>query len=264
MFLDFIPDRGKALFVGEGNFSFSTALAKQFSEGENTCELVLTCYETDPVSDLASANIQTLRDLGHRVLLGVDATNLAEVFPNEQFSLVAFMFPHVGGKMQIQRNRRLLRDFGVSVCDVLSRDNGKVAVALCAGQGGSDADRHLRPQRADTWQVVDMMSFGGLQAVAIEPLDVEAFIGYRSFGYRSLNKGFRSEGALLHVFEWSRKSLDGYLAASEAMPFLQDKLGTLTELDLKCEPNTTSHFKEAMFSHVHEKRLFVKSIVILL
>jgi hypothetical protein len=191
----------KVLFVGEGNFSFSLAMAKM--SAQRPFSWTSTCFESAPVSEIGASNTAELSELGIRVCFGVDATNLEKYFSDEcdLFDRVVFMFPHVGGKMKIQNNRRLLREFGASAARVVEPERGRVVVTLCAGQGGSDFDVVQRSGgEADTWQIVKMMADSGLLMVRAGPVDLATMKGYVSYGYRSLDKGFHTERAVGHTF----------------------------------------------------------------
>ncbi|XP_077529068.1 ferredoxin-fold anticodon-binding domain-containing protein 1-like isoform X2 [Haemaphysalis longicornis] len=76
------------------------------------------------------------------------------------------------------------------------RPGSCVRVALCRGQGGTPADAP-RP-RADTWQVVEMATFGGFVLRSLEPFHAPP--GYQPRGYRGGAKGFHTDGALTHIF----------------------------------------------------------------
>ena len=78
----------KVLFVGEGNFSFSTGLTDMWQKelearvtGNDRDDKVFslsnvysTCYENQPVSELSKKNVEYLNQRGVKVLLGIDAT----------------------------------------------------------------------------------------------------------------------------------------------------------------------------------------------
>ena len=142
---------------------------------------------------------------GIRVLTGVDATKLEEhkILSSEKFDLVVFNFPHVGGKMRIEKNRELLKKFFMSVQHILQY-NGQVFMSLCDGQGGTPVDRTLRKWN-DSWQVTEMAAYGDFILIAIEPFDSLLFETYTVTGYRSLEKQFNTQGSLTHIFNLSEK-----------------------------------------------------------
>ncbi len=224
---EFCGQRGdRVLFVGEGNFSFSLALAKLALDKDRLNQWTSTCYESKPVSEKASENAAALKGLGVSVAFGVDATKI-----DGNYDRVVFMFPHVGGKMKIQKNRRLLRHFSASAATAIAdSDGGRVVVTLCAGQGGTDRELAPRSSEADTWQIVKMMADSGLQLVDAKPLAstvAEMLPDYASFGYRSLDKGFHTENAVVHVF--ALNSFDG------GLDFVQKRLKLLSRERRTCE-----------------------------
>lgn len=119
------------LFLGEGNFSFCKSVIElhlqDLKEEEQKTRFTCTCFEHEPVSDLAKIHTDELSEFENvDVKFGVDATELeTSLSGNVQFDQVFFMFPHVGGKMKIHRNRDLLKQFALSVGNVLD-PNGQV------------------------------------------------------------------------------------------------------------------------------------------
>ena len=97
--LSFAPE-DRVLFVGEGNFSFSLALAERANS--DRLAWTSTCFETGPVSELADKNATILRALGVTVRFGVNASRSSDLMDSScKYSKIVFMFPHVGGKMQM-------------------------------------------------------------------------------------------------------------------------------------------------------------------
>ena len=137
--------QSKVLFVGEGNFSFSASVvehcahkypqyrnldgASQGQTGQNIEESVssakkqkndfaerftVSCYENENCgSETNQKNLESLQSYGCNILFGLDATMLHKDSRtmDTKYSDIIFMFPHVGGKMRIEKNRALLLAF---------------------------------------------------------------------------------------------------------------------------------------------------------
>ncbi|CAL8279122.1 unnamed protein product [Arctogadus glacialis] len=189
---------GHTLFVGEGNFSFSSALSKLSPENKITA----TCLQQqeDVKHEGAAANIQMIRDSGGTVLFGVDCTRLEECasLQGAVFNRVIFNFPHCGRKSGVKKNRELLKNFFLSCVKVLD-EHGDIHVALCNGQGGTPADQPMREWQ-NSWQVVAMAAEADLVLSSVQPFKSEEVERYKCTGYRSQDKGFHVENALVHVF----------------------------------------------------------------
>ena len=138
-----------------------------------------------------------------KVIFGVDATELHvhSSIKNQKFSSLVFNFPHVGGKMKIHLNRKLLEAFFKSACNVLL-DYGKILVTLCAGQGGIPLDSVTR-RWDDSWQVVLMAARADLILKRVDNFDPTIYFGYLPTGYRSMEKGFDQSGAITYTFKKS-------------------------------------------------------------
>jgi len=219
------------LFVGEGNFSFSRNLIEthwknEIAKSDDKTTILSTCFEDNFVSDFAADNAKKLSECGVTVLTGVDATRLdqteelAKISNSKKFDLIVFMFPHIGGKMKIQKNRQLLKDFASNVSAKLS-PNGKVVLALAGGQGGTPFDLVQR-READTWQVVKMMSFGGFELVGVakfsELSDTDLKASYKSHGYRGWAQGFHTEKGIVHSFKKPLPEIHWYGDATSSDP----------------------------------------------
>ena len=219
------------LFVGEGNFSFSNLLTEHWQQSlavkNNQCNtskadnstlnnVYSTCYEDKPVSEFASRNVECLRQRGVNVHLGIDATKSLEQnhISCESFDKIVFMFPHIGGKMKIKKNRDLLRDFSKNMVKYLDQRNkdAVIIVTLCGGQGGTPFDPIQRSE-SDTWQIVKMLSSANLLLKSIGLFNINDYINvdceaYDSYGYRGINKNFNVKHGVVHVFAKSKRIED--------------------------------------------------------
>ena len=198
LFLDPNAERLKILFLGEGNFSFCRSLIQQNVKHD----VYATCFESEEsANESTMENIAILKSFGVKIFFGIDATTLEEnTIPTKTWDRIIFNFPHIGGKMKIQKNRDLLKNFGHSASKVIEKKEGCVIVTLCDGQGGTPYD-HVKRIEADSWQIVKMMSYGNFGMIGARKLQLEQFPGYKPFGYRSQDKGFHVDQATIHIFQ---------------------------------------------------------------
>ncbi|KAH3888278.1 ferredoxin-fold anticodon-binding domain-containing protein 1-like [Dreissena polymorpha] len=195
----------KVLLVGEGDFSFAVSLWNRMLAQNlaGNCEMMATSLETEQSilkHHHAEVNMSWLTENGLHVKLNTDATQLHtdSAFQDACFDTIVFNFPHIGGKSNHKKNRKLLNDFFTSSSKLLAPE-GKVLVTLCKGQGGTPADRPMRAWH-DSWQVVSMAANASLVLKSIRPFSIEDYNTYSSTGFRSLDKGFHTDRALTHVF----------------------------------------------------------------
>ncbi|KAM7499040.1 hypothetical protein LguiA_023454 [Lonicera macranthoides] len=126
----------RILLVGEGDFSFSTSLAKAFG-----CAYNMTATSLDSEGFLrrnykrAMSNIQSLKDRGCVVLHGVDATKMANhlLLGGIIFDRIIYNFPHAGffhdepRQAQICRQRALVGGFLENAEKMIS-ENGEIHI----------------------------------------------------------------------------------------------------------------------------------------
>ncbi|OVA08279.1 protein of unknown function DUF2431 [Macleaya cordata] len=124
------------LLVGEGDFSFSSCLAKAFGSASNIVATSLDQYDMviKKYKD-AKSNLESLEKLGATLMLGVDATKM-KLFSDLQmrkFDRIIYNFPHAGfyGKEDhvclIKMHRNLLQGFFKNASHML-RPFGEVHV----------------------------------------------------------------------------------------------------------------------------------------
>lgn len=194
------PSRA-VLLVGEGNFSFSASACRLYSGSETIVTATCLQHQEEALRhEGAASNIQTIRDSGGTVLFEVDCTKLGECasLQGRLFDRVVFNFPHCGRKSGVKKNRELLKNFFLSSVQVLA-EGGEVHISLCNGQGGTPADQPKREWH-NSWQVVAMAAEADLILSAIHPFESDKHQSYKCTGYRSQDKGFHVEKALVHVF----------------------------------------------------------------
>lgn len=96
---DHSSSKQRILLVGEGDFSFSLCLAREFGCAHNT---VATCLDTQEMIankySNAVDNVRELEERGCLVFYGVDAMQMSYHFflRTHKFDRVIYNFPHVG------------------------------------------------------------------------------------------------------------------------------------------------------------------------
>ena len=105
------------LVCGDGDLSYSATIAPELDD----VQLVATVLETEEIHNkvyehsklntniITSSSTTSLRGHRHKVLFGIDATNLTTHFQDEKFDRVQFNFPHWRGKANNRYNRILLQ-----------------------------------------------------------------------------------------------------------------------------------------------------------
>ncbi|RMX68704.1 hypothetical protein DD238_005014 [Peronospora effusa] len=164
-----LTSRHRILTLGDGNFSYSLALAKQLKNQGNesvNIQLIATSYDTYeeligkyPESKRICAQ---LTQLGATICHRVDATNIHESLvaagaePKLRFDAVVFNHPHCGEE-NVRRHQSLLSHFYASALEVLEKKKEKKEEKELRGILLTLAER--QPER---WQAVQRALSAGL------------------------------------------------------------------------------------------------------
>ncbi|KAG7377850.1 hypothetical protein PHYPSEUDO_010900 [Phytophthora pseudosyringae] len=164
-------DHQRILVVGDGDFSFSLALAV-FLGGRN---LVATCYDSkvDLKEKYSNAllNCDALETAGAEVHFDVDATHLEKeswLDEAQPFQAIVFNFPHLGGATEedVANNQKLLRDFFYSTRRYLHPTRGQVLVSL------------RNTLFYNRWKIQEQAAASGFKPKRTEVFDASIYSGY--------------------------------------------------------------------------------------
>lgn len=173
----------------------------------------------------------------------MDATKLEEclALKSKLFDKIIFNFPHVGGKMRIEKNRDLLKNFFMS-SEKMIKENGQVLVTLCNGQGGTPLDNPKR-RWDDSWKIVEMAAHGNFILTKVEPFLWQSFQDFVVTGYRNLERQFHTAGSLIHFFMRSKPPTAYNIAPSNKIDILKWDINNITwkEVTTKIE-NKSEHY----------------------
>ncbi|CAM0947652.1 unnamed protein product [Alopecurus aequalis] len=162
------------LIVGDGDFSFSLALATTFGSGGNLVATSLDSYGLLTIKyGKAESNVRELRRLGATVLHGVDAKamKLHSYLEMRRFDRIVFNFPHAGFKGRENRRRaikahkQLVRGFFVNAGQLL-RPCGEIHLS------------HKTGHPYDAWDIEKLADKSCLSLVQKVDFSREDYPGY--------------------------------------------------------------------------------------
>ncbi|XP_051190790.1 heavy metal-associated isoprenylated plant protein 41-like [Lolium perenne] len=171
------------LTVGDGDFSFSLALATAFGSGKNIVATSLDTYEElNTKYSHAVSNVKELERLGATVLHGVDVKEMnvhADLWPR-LFDRIVFNFPHAGfngredNADMIKSHQELVRGFFSTARHMLFRQ-GEVHVT------------HKTKHPYWTWGIEQLASESSLTMLEEAAFQIQDYPGYnqkRGSGWR--------------------------------------------------------------------------------
>ncbi|EQC34412.1 hypothetical protein SDRG_08182 [Saprolegnia diclina VS20] len=208
-----VADRHDVLIVGDGDLSFSLALATNLG-GQR---IVATVYDSQAELlskyPTASANIRGLQITHAEIHVGVDATALEKQdwILTKSFDRILFNFPHLGGATEedVQMNQDLLFRFFASARPFLKTPRGEIHVAL------------RNTLFYNRWNIQAQAERAGYTLKRLDAFDINLYPGYEA--QRTHPASFRGEppstkGARTHVFSVNEAWVPPVEVDDEAVP----------------------------------------------
>jgi hypothetical protein len=192
------------LVVGDGDLSYSASIASELSQ--KGIHLTATVWEDQErhrqVYERSTQNVKAIilasidnqdhsvlqQDYCHKILFGVDATQLPLTFPTTKFHRIIFNFPHWRGKTNAKRNRQLVNDFFQSATQVLEEKDGEICIALCEGQGGFPSSTSAEWRQS--WLVASYAAEHGLLLQKLESYQPQ----YMQSSHRGIDRPWKKSG----------------------------------------------------------------------
>ncbi|CAM0951907.1 unnamed protein product [Alopecurus aequalis] len=163
------------LTVGDGDFSFSLALAAAFGSGKNLVATSLDSYEElNSKYNHAASNVKELERLGATVLHGVDVTEMDThaYLAHRQFDRIVFNFPHAGfnGREDnvdmIKSHQELVRGFFTTARGMVRRFFGHIHVT------------HKTKHPYSMWGIQQLASESSLTLLEEGAFQIQDYPGY--------------------------------------------------------------------------------------
>ncbi|KAG0637526.1 hypothetical protein HOY80DRAFT_1016894 [Tuber brumale] len=200
----------RILLLGEGDFSFAASLVRHHHVRHLTATSLDSEAELLEKYPQAAGSVAVVRGMaggGGVVVHGVDAGAVGRVkaVRKRRFDVIAFMFPHIGGKSthldrQVHGNQQLLQSFFTAVKPLLS-PRGVIVVTLFEGK------------QYDLWNIKGLAKAVGFQTQTSFKFVPESYPGYvhaRTLG--NISGGGRWKGeerdARTFVFEVGDRKCD--------------------------------------------------------
>lgn len=252
------PDQ-KTLIVGDGNFSFSLALARARSTVQNK-QLVCTSYQS--AAQLSKAhpdskqNIASLLELGCTILHDVDATKLGDTLSSATsnvelsgFDVIVFNFPCVpfagvgqdGQSTEISENQALVQRFLLSAgADKINKKS-----VLVEGHGQIHVVHKTKPPFG-WWNVPALAAGSDLEHVGEVVFDRVCYPEYVCRKAED-SKSFPVYDAITHVFGFKNKATDAFPHVEAAVSKEKLEGGEHVHVDWSTLPTHTTSSGATLF-----------------
>jgi len=159
---------GTTLLVGEGNLSFTCALAKKIAF---TRKIITSTYEKySELSDEAKHNVLALSKMKIHVMHDLDGTKLHDIFRISSIDTIIFQFPHTGSREPINgknSNYVLIYNFLNSSFQMLKK-GGTVLITIV------DDDYYN-----DMFKLEKLATLAGFRKPTKYAFDPNDYIGYK-------------------------------------------------------------------------------------
>lgn len=154
---------GNTLLVGEGNLSFTVSLIKELDLVPDIIASTYECYSE--ISECTKFNARILKRAGIKILHGIDAKELDELFVSNSFDTIIFQFPHSGtreGLNGVNANYILVKKFIISALQILKK-NGVILITVV------NSDFYNRMFRFD--EIAQELGVNSLKKYTFNPKD---------------------------------------------------------------------------------------------
>ncbi|EYB91435.1 hypothetical protein Y032_0206g1991 [Ancylostoma ceylanicum] len=205
---DWFHDASSILILGDGNLSFSLAVA------ECMPDKYITATVLDSETEFAARypnNHNAERLCQHsnvKLLFSIDATALPQEWAGK-YHYIVMNFPHPGGKTNLRKSRQLASAIFRGVSRIMTPET-EFYLALAQGQAGVECPSGspwttaVPAHAKDSWQALYLAADKGLLLEDVCAFPAGAFAGYSSSGYKSTARGFNnSQGAQRLLFRKS-------------------------------------------------------------
>lgn len=198
------------LVLGDGNLSFSLALARLFPKKNIVATVIESRDEFLTRYPSGAEILRHMNDLSYNIVVKfrVDATShndLTTLHQSTYFSDIIMNFPHHGGKTNLQKSKILLKKIFncVSTC-LMKTNNNRFHISFAKGQSGVNITDvlaksnflkkdFLPKHNADSWQAIYIGAKFALKVDFVDIFCANNFPGYQCTGYLNREQRFQNK-----------------------------------------------------------------------